>query len=108
MIDLTTEDPLPLAAAVKLVPPARMGKRTHFSTVLRWILTGCKAPDGTVVKLDAVRLGNRWMTSRQAIQRFALALTPRQNTEPALAPRSPGRRQRAHERAAKELESAGI
>ncbi len=38
MFDTTVENPIPLAEATKLVPPARQGKRTHLSTLLRWIL----------------------------------------------------------------------
>jgi hypothetical protein len=108
MIDLTTEAPIPLAAAVKLVPPARTGKRTHLSTLLRWILTGAKAPDGSLVKLEAIRLGNRWMTSKPALQRFAERLTPRPDSPAPASVRSPSRRQRAGERAAEELERLGM
>jgi hypothetical protein len=56
MFDVTSEQTISLAAAAKLVPPARTGKRTHLSTILRWILVGAKAPDGTRVRLEAVRL----------------------------------------------------
>ena len=109
MIDLTTEPPVPLAEAVKLIPPARSGKRTHLSTLLRWILTGAKAPDGTRVKLEAVRLGGRWMTSREALQRFAEALTPSLSDTPALPiPRAPTARRRASERAEAELNKLDI
>jgi hypothetical protein len=108
MIDLTTETPLPLAAAVKLVPPARTGKRTHLSTLLRWILTGAKAPDGSLVKLEAIRIGNRWMTSKPALQRFAERLTPRLDSRAVTGARSPARRQRATERAAEELSRLGM
>jgi len=77
MFDTTLETPIPLAEAAKLIPPAGQGKRTHLSTLLRWILRGARNPAGQVVRLAAVRLGNRWMTSREALQRFAEALTPR-------------------------------
>jgi hypothetical protein len=110
VIDLTCETPLPLAAVVNLnlVPPARNGKKTHLSTLLRWILTGCKAPSGELVRLEGLRLGNRWMTTREALQRFAQALTPPLGDSPVSPPRTPGQRQRAAERAARRLEEAGI
>jgi hypothetical protein len=108
MLDLTREEPISLAAAAALIPPARSGKRTHISTILRWILSGAKAPTGEVVRLEAVRLGGRWMTSKESLQRFAERLTPQTVGEPAPLPRSPSARQRASERAAEELTRAGI
>jgi hypothetical protein len=108
MLDLTVESPIPLADAAKIVPPARSGKRTHLSTLLRWILVGAKAPDGSRVKLEAARLGGRWMTSREALQRFSDRLTPRPNEPDVPAPRTPGTRRRASERAGKELDSLGM
>jgi hypothetical protein len=108
MIDLSTETPVPLADAAKLIPPARSGKRTHLSTLLRWILTGATGPDGSRVRLEAVRLGNRWMTSRSALQRFVAALTPRLDAQPAEGQRCHSHRRRASERAASELERRGV
>jgi hypothetical protein len=109
VLDLTAEAPLSLAAAAKLVPPARTGKKTHLSTLLRWILRGCRGPGGVLVRLEAVRLGNRWMTSREAIQRFTERLTPRLDGDdvPPIQ-RSESRRRRASERAAAELEQLGL
>jgi Protein of unknown function (DUF1580) len=107
-IDLTAETPIPLTAAARLVPPARRGKRTHLSTLLRWVLTGAVAPDGTRVRLEAVRLGGRWMTSRESIQRFALSLTPRLGDEAPEPPRSRAARARASDRAATELGRRGV
>jgi hypothetical protein len=108
VIDLNAETPLSLAAAAKLVPPARTGRRCHLSTILRWVLRGAKAPDGTVVRLEACRVGSRWLTSREALQRFSERLTPRLGGADHAAPRSPARRRRASERAAQELEKRGI
>jgi hypothetical protein len=108
VIDLTTETPIPLSAAAKLIPPARSGKRTHLSTILRWILSGATAPDGSRVRLEAFRLGNRWMTSTSALQRFVAALTPRIDAQAFHAPRSDSRRRHASARAATELERMGV
>jgi hypothetical protein len=108
MLDLTTETPLSLAAATGLIPPGRGGERTHLSTLLRWILHGSKGPDGETVRLEAVRLGSRWVTSREAIQRFSERLTPHLDRDRAEAPRTPGRRQRAADRAGRELDVLGI
>jgi hypothetical protein len=108
MLDLSVEQPIPLAAAAKLIPPARRGKRCHLSTLVRWITAGCRAPSGERVRLEAVRLGSRWVTSMGAIQRFSERLTPRLDAPAAPAPRTPARRARAAERAGAELESLGI
>jgi hypothetical protein len=108
VIDPQLEPLISLAAAAKLIPPARTGRRTHLSTLIRWITTGAKAPDGVRVRLEGYRMGSRWMTSAAALTRFMEALTPRLNAEPAPAPRSPAGRRRESERAAKELERAGI
>jgi hypothetical protein len=109
MIDLAAESPLSLAAAAQLVPAARRGKRTHLSTLLRWVLKGSRAPDGARVRLEAVRVGGRWVTSREALQRFADRLTPRLD-EAVDAPevRIASRRRQASERAAAELERRGL
>ena len=108
MLDTTTEKPIPLAEACKLVPPARQGKRTHLSTLLRWIMPGARNPAGEMVHLEAIRIGARWMTSREALQRFAEALTPATDTPATAAPRTPTARRKASERAARELEKIGI
>src|SRR5262245_56861478 len=108
MIDLTVEPAIPLAAATGLVPPARGGRRTHLSTLLRWIHAGARAADGTIVRLEALRLGGRWVTSREALQRFAERLTPCRDGDAAPTPRTPLKRQRHSERAARELEKVGL
>jgi hypothetical protein len=109
MFDTTVESPIPLNAAARLIPPARNGNRTHLSTLLRWITRGAKAPSGQRVLLEAVRLGGRWMTSREALQRFAERLTPHLDAAASTAtPRTPGQRHHAAERAARELNKFGI
>jgi hypothetical protein len=70
-------------------------------------MDGARGPNGERVKLEALRLGGRWVSSREALQRFAEALTPHTDT-PASATRTPRQRRRASERAARELERLGI
>jgi hypothetical protein len=109
MVNLRVEQPIPLEAACRIVPPARGGKKTHLSTLLRWITKGAKGPGGETVRLEAVRLGGRWMTSREALQRFAEALTPAASgATTSLLPRTPRQRRAAAERAGRELERLGI
>jgi hypothetical protein len=106
-IDLTTEATVSLSQAARLLPPGRGERPVTLSCLLRWILRGARSPSGERVRLEAVRLGGRWLTSREALQRFAEALTPRlADTQPP--PRAPAARQRASERAARQLEKLGI
>jgi hypothetical protein len=109
MLDTTAETPIPLKTAARLIPPARNGKKTHLSTLLRWVTAGARSPSGERVRLEAVRLGGRWMTSREALQRFAERLTPRLDTAESTATlRTPGQRQHAAEQAVRELDKLGI
>jgi len=108
VIDLTTEQTISLPQAAALLPPGRRGARVHLSCVLRWILDGAVGPDGARVKLDGLRVGGRWITSREALQRFAEALTPGQTAKSGAPSRAPTTRERANTRAAKRLEAIGI
>ena len=82
------------------------GKRIHFSTLWRWALRGCLAIDGRRVRLEAVRLGGRWLTSKEALQRFSDALTYVQADEPST--RTPTGRKRDVSSARKKLGKMGI
>lgn len=108
MFDTTLETPIPLAEAAKLIPPARQGKRTHLSTLLRWILRGARNPAGETIHLEGIRIGGRWMVSRESLQRFFERLTPRTDSPAPITPRTPRQRQRGSEWAARELEKIGI
>jgi hypothetical protein len=108
MVDLSTESLLTLVEAAKTIPPARRGKKTHLSTLLRWILYGVKAPSGEIVCLEATRLGGRWLPSREALQRFSERLTPNLVSRESAVPRSLASRERASRRAGQELEKLGM
>jgi hypothetical protein len=109
MLDITSEDTLTLTDACRILPRGRNGSRPQLSTLLRWILDGCRAPDRRRVRLEAVRLGNKWITSRQALQRFAAALTPTLTDDVATPKwRTPRQRTLASASAAKELERLGM
>jgi Protein of unknown function (DUF1580) len=107
MIDLSAEQIITFAQAAETL--SKKGHTVNPSTVWRWASRGIRTKDGTLVKLDAARLGGRWITSAQAIQKFSNALTG--TTTPAAdsrATRTPGRRRLASERAAKRLAASGI
>jgi hypothetical protein len=108
MLDITAESVLSLNQAARELPPGRGGRPVSLGCILRWVLEGAKAPDGKRVRLEALRMGGRWITSRESLQRFAEALTPRLSDAPMSSPRTPGRRQKAADRAARELEKVGI
>jgi hypothetical protein len=108
MIDLKDEILLGLAEAAAKLPPFRRGRPVTASCVLRWILDGVKVPGGGKAKLEAVRIGRRWLTSMQALERFATAQTPGLDPQPTATPRPLAARQRASERAARQLERLGI
>ena len=107
MFDITTEATLSLAGACALLPRGRNGSRPHLSTLVRWITSGVRVSDGARIRLEAVRLGSKWITSREALARFSQRLTPDVD-EATKAPRSRVARERASARAAKELERIGI
>jgi hypothetical protein len=99
-IDLKNETILSLHEAAKYFPSSRQGRPTHVSSVLRR-----RRPDKNGVALEMWRLGGRWVTSVEAIQRYSAALTatlteqpsavgPRrgQSTNPTPATVSPARR----------------
>jgi len=103
---MLTEEPLIslVQAAIKF-PGHRGADRLHPATLTRWIQTGVRALDGRRVKLEAVRVGCRWLTSEPALRRFSEAL----QSMPADSPlRSPTTRQKASTRAAAELKRMGV
>jgi hypothetical protein len=108
MIDLSNETILALSNAAKNLPPGRKNRPVSFQCVLRWVLNGARAPDGQLVKLEALRLGGRWVTSKEALQRFAEALTPTFAGSPASPTDTPRQRRKAAEKVERELEELGI
>jgi hypothetical protein len=100
MIDITKEQMLSLKMAARLIP-GRDGKPVHLSTIWRWILKGRRG-----VKLESIVIGGSRFTSREAMTRFIEALNPEQ--QPVGTIRTSQQRLRASERAAEDLERAGI
>jgi hypothetical protein len=71
-------------------------------------LDGVKSPSGELIKLEGARLGSRWITSREALQRFVDKLTPPTGETRTVPARTSTQRRRAAERAESELEAMGI
>ena len=101
MFDITTETPIRLHEAARVAGEGRGERPTHESTVLRWILAGVRGPGGHKVRLEGMRIGTHWVTSREA-------LTPRLGDTPVPAYRTAARRQRAAWRAGEQLKKIGI
>jgi hypothetical protein len=93
-----------LTRAARRVPRTRRDRPVTLSCLIRWITSGVIGPEGQRVKLEAARLAGRWVTSPGAIRRFVQAQTPLIDCGSPPTPRSPGKRQRASERAGEDLE----
>jgi hypothetical protein len=84
MIDLTAEKAIPLSRAARLVPSATGEGTVHPSTIHRWVVRGHRG-----IKLEALRLGGRWVTSAEAVARFAERLTAAYTGESSGTPTPP-------------------
>ena len=99
MIDLTTETLITMRQAAAMLP-----ERPHLSTLHRWRIRGIHG-----ARLETLLLGGRRYTSREAMQRFAAAITAAadgqalESAPPTLRAREAGIR-----RAEEELERTGI
>lgn len=99
------ESTIGVAEVARQFPAARGSGRVHPQTVVRWIQRGVKTADGRRVKLEAVRVGYRWLTSAEAVKRFLLASTTGESE--TRSPRSLTQRLKASESAANQLEKLG-
>ncbi len=107
LAEIQAGDGLTLAAAGRLFPGHRGGRSVDPSTIFRWVTKGTTA-GGRTVRLEAVRAGNRWLTSRPAVARYVAALTdalPAPLSDPT--PRTPAARHQAAAKAGDALEAMG-
>ncbi len=114
LAEIQSGDGLSLSAAGRLFPGHRGGTSVDPSTVFRWVTKGTRTTAGQTVRLEAVRVGGRWLSSRGAVARFVAALTdaatPTSADPPAataVAPRTPTARRRASEKAVATLKAMG-
>ena len=101
---LTGEPLITLSQAASRYPGHRGARRLHPATLTRWILRGVLALDGGRIRLEAIRVGCRWLTSEGALARFATALGTPGVPVPV---RSPADRTTASEDAEKRLRDMG-
>jgi hypothetical protein len=102
-IDPNSEQLVSLTDAARLLPARRKGKKPHTSCLYRWSVSGCKG-----IVLESLQVGGTRCTSREALARFIEALTLASPTGPQMSVRSPIKRQRAAEKAIRELERQGV
>src|SRR4051794_15170824 len=70
MIQLASEQVIPLSKVGDHCPCRRAGRRVHSSTALRWSRSGSVADDGTRAYLETIRVGGTTCTSVEALQRY--------------------------------------
>ncbi|MBP3956853.1 DUF1580 domain-containing protein [Gemmata sp. G18] len=110
LTEIQAGDGLSLARAGRLFPGHRGGVAVDPSTVFRWVTAGARGTNGDRVKLEAVRVGGRWLTSHAAVARFVTVLTAVSEQPVAVPPsvtRSSNTRRKTAERAAEKLKQMG-
>lgn len=105
---MLNEQLISIAEASRKFPNHRGVGTIRTTTIWRWINRGIRLPDGSILKLEALRVAGRWLTSTEAVTRFIERQNPSLVTsEPAKpSPKKPKRSSRA-EAAAKRLEQMG-
>lgn len=107
-IDVFKEEVLSLKQAAQRLPNISNEKKLHVSTIWRWTLGGKRCPDGSITRLETIKIGGTTCTSVEALQRFFDRLTGNMEvvTPPTLTERQ---RQKRSEDAARRLkEEFGI
>lgn len=89
---LQDEQIISFGEAARLIPQVN-GKSVHSTSVWRWARKGLRG-----VRLDCLRIGGRFCTSMEAVERFGKAMaelpTPNGNSAPPPARRRRRRRRR--------------
>ncbi len=102
---LRDETVITFAEAARSLPPLN-GRHVHTSTLWRWARRGCRG-----VKLEVRRLGGRFVTSIEALDRFGEALAaidlPQRAEPPSKSP-TDRQREKSIEQAEKVLSAGGM
>jgi hypothetical protein len=101
MINLSVETPMSFQQAA-------VHAHCSFQSVWRWALKGCPDGKGGHLRLRAMRVGCKWITSREALQEFSEALTPTFDDGNQAPERTPSKREKANRQAAAECAAAGL
>lgn len=70
------------------LPGHRKGTGTHLSTLIRFCTSGKRTASGRLVKLRAVRLGSRWLTTDEWFDEFIAAFVAEADGPAPSAPTS--------------------
>jgi hypothetical protein len=106
-IILADQKVIPLTELPDHCPRRRGGKRLNVATAYRWALGGCKAKDGSIVRLPIIKVGGTQCTSTEAFQWFCDRLSAEVGQAPPPTPsatRTSAARRRAIEAAERELD----
>ena len=100
--------PLTLAQIADSIPGSRGAERLSPATLTRWIIDGCRARDGSRVRLAATRAGTRWLVQQVDLDAFfaALAADPAPVSTPVPV-RSETARRKASAAAGRKLAAMG-
>lgn len=99
MIDISTENLVPLRDVPRLLPCRPNGKRVHVSAVYRWTMRGIRD-----CRLEVIQVGGTSYTSHEAIQRWADSLTRPRTERAEWRPPKSATRQRELDRVKRKLD----
>ena len=103
-IDLKNETRIDLVEAPHYLGKGRNGRPMHIATLIRAVTRGIRG-----VRLEALRFGNRWVTSVEALERWGVRMAETSvSPETPTARRSRRTRQLDDDRAAAELKRRGF
>lgn len=91
---LLSERLISFAQAARLIPPSRQGRPVSPSCIWRWHRSGVKTPDGRIVRLEALKLVHRFVTTEEAVRRFIAGQQPDDQPASAVQPASQTARRR--------------
>src|SRR5262245_22444154 len=108
---LVTETLISFSQAAGMFPPFRRERPVSPSCIWRWFRHGVRLANGEVVRLEAVKVAGRHLTTKEAVRRFVAAqqidglATVDRATQPPSVRRSPIQRQKDSERALERLKT---
>jgi hypothetical protein len=104
MIDIHEETVIPVREIPARIPDnPRTGKKVNLATVFRWSQRGVRG-----IKLETILIGGTRHSSLEALQRFSDRATAVADGATSAIVSTPPARRKAHEKASRELDEAGI